>query len=224
MNKKLLGVLTIGQSPRPDMTPEFAALMGDAFDIIEAGALDGLERAEIEAMKPHEEDTLLVTRMSDGAFVTVAEELIYSNLELQAKKLFERGAQAVILLCTGPIPSLNIDGAMIYPDSILVSTLKALAKGRRLGVLCPEEGQFEWMRARWQAVSEDIFIEAAMPFDPTDSLVKSAQKLENTGAEFIIMDCMGYTLQMQAELRQAVKIPVILAKRLVASLVREVWG
>jgi protein AroM len=206
------------------MVPEFAALLGDSFEIIEAGALDGMTQDEIEALRPGEEDTLLVTRMADGNFVTVAEELIYSNLEPQAKKLFDRDAQAVILLCTGPIPPLKSDGMILYPDAILVNTLKTLAADRRLGVMCPEEGQFEWMRARWQAVSPHILLEAAMPFDSMDTIVESAQRLEEAGAELMVMDCMGYTLQMQADVRRAVGIPVILAKSLVANLVRELWS
>lgn len=224
MKKINLGILTIGQSPRPDIVPEFAALLGDSVEVLEAGALDGLNGDEIEAMKPRDQDTLLITRLADGSFVTVAEHLIVSCLELQAKKLFERGVKAVVLLCTGAFPGLKSDGWMIHADVILVNAVAALGAGRRLGVLCPEEEQFGWMRARWQGVSQDIYIQACLPSDSPVSLVESAQKLEEMGAELIVMDCMGYTLKMQAEIRPGVKVPVILAKSLVASVVRELWS
>ena len=44
MMKHTIGTVTIGQSPRIDVVPEIAAILGDNIIINEAGALDGLSK------------------------------------------------------------------------------------------------------------------------------------------------------------------------------------
>ena len=56
-----IGLVTIGQSPRPDIRTAYAAILGPAIRIIEAGALDGLERADVHRLQPGDDDTPLVT-------------------------------------------------------------------------------------------------------------------------------------------------------------------
>ncbi len=57
----VVGLVTIGQSPRSDVVPEIAALIGPGVDVQEAGALDGLGHSEIEALAPTGHDEILVT-------------------------------------------------------------------------------------------------------------------------------------------------------------------
>ena len=40
MHMKKIGILTIGQSPRPDVVGEFSRVLGGEYEIIEKGALD----------------------------------------------------------------------------------------------------------------------------------------------------------------------------------------
>ena len=63
----VVGLITIGQSPRSDVVPEMAALIGPGVDVREAGALDGLNRSGIEALAPTGHDEILVTRLQDGS-------------------------------------------------------------------------------------------------------------------------------------------------------------
>ena len=37
-----VGLITVGQSPRSDVVPDMAAILGGDVEILEAGALDGL--------------------------------------------------------------------------------------------------------------------------------------------------------------------------------------
>ena len=47
--RQVIGALTIGQSPRTDVIPEIQEFLGGA-EILQAGALDGLSRAEIDEL------------------------------------------------------------------------------------------------------------------------------------------------------------------------------
>lgn len=51
-----IGAVTIGQSPRVDVTPDIMPIFGEQVELIQAGALDGLSREEIERMAPKEDD------------------------------------------------------------------------------------------------------------------------------------------------------------------------
>ena len=46
--KYQVGTVTIGQAPRVDITPDLKTIIGDGIEIVEAGALDGLTKKDIE--------------------------------------------------------------------------------------------------------------------------------------------------------------------------------
>ena len=71
--RPVVGLVTIGQSPRPDVVPDMAEITGPGVEIREAGALDGLGRAAIDALAPREGDEILVTRLADGAPVFLSD-------------------------------------------------------------------------------------------------------------------------------------------------------
>ena len=70
-----IGLITVGQSPRSDVVPDMAAILGADADIVEAGALDGLDRGEIARLAPQGDDEIIVTRMRDGSPVFVGEDV-----------------------------------------------------------------------------------------------------------------------------------------------------
>ena len=67
-----VGLITVGQSPRSDVVPDMAAILGGDVEILEAGALDGLSREQIARLAPEGDDEIIVTRLADGAPVSAA--------------------------------------------------------------------------------------------------------------------------------------------------------
>jgi len=49
---KKLGLITIGQSPRTDVTPDLIPIFGPDIQLCQAGALDGMTAQEIAAFAP----------------------------------------------------------------------------------------------------------------------------------------------------------------------------
>ena len=78
----VIGLVTIGQSPRVDVVPEMTAVMGPGVDVREAGALDGLSRAEIAALAPTGDDEILVTRLAAGSSVFLGKQKINRTIDL----------------------------------------------------------------------------------------------------------------------------------------------
>ena len=69
-----LHLLTIGQSPRPDVVPEILGMLGNStadIEAVEAGALDGLSREEVRAGAPRDREMPLVSRLRSGKKVVI---------------------------------------------------------------------------------------------------------------------------------------------------------
>src|SRR5687768_822903 len=146
-----IGLITIGQSPRVDVVPEMAAVIGPGVEVREAGALDGLSRAEIDALKPTGRDEILVTRLADGTAVFLGKEKIVGHVEARIAALERDGAGLTALLCTGAFPPLRASKPLIQPQPVLFGALRGMRWPGRLGVVTPSVPHVPQTEARWRA-------------------------------------------------------------------------
>lgn len=225
---RILGTVTIGQSPRVDLIPELEDVLGrslgDRFHvrIIEAGALDGLSLEEVRSLEPGPGDIVLVTRMADGTAVRVAKRHLIPLIQRAIDGLIARGAQAVALVCTGEFPPFSCSKLLIEPSHVLFNVAKAVASGLKLGVMMPDKDQLPWGEERWSRVSEDLCIEAASPYGDYAAIHAAAERLKAWGAEAVVLDCIGYTAGMKKAVREITGAPVILARSILARVLAEV--
>lgn len=222
--KKVLGTVTIGQSPRSDIMPDILPILGDDIEVVEAGALDGFTKEQVAGMAPGEGDYVLVTRMRDGSSVTVAEKYITPKVEEKIRDHFRKGIKIVLLLCTGEFPSFGEEGLLIRPQRILYHVVQAVAENKRLAVMTPSPEQIPQSRKRWQMVSDNLTVVAASPYGDPSELDEATGKLKKEAPEVVVMDCMGYTMKMQDRVREQTGAPVVLARSIVARVVREMIG
>ena len=69
---KKFATLTIGQAPRPDLAPVFNAIAPAGTEVVHAGCLDGLTKAEVDKQfAPVGSEGLLTSRMLDGTAVVL---------------------------------------------------------------------------------------------------------------------------------------------------------
>lgn len=138
--KRVLGLVTIGQSPRDDIMPQMLPLLPAGSDIRQMDALDGLTHEQIAELAPGPQDYFLHTRLRDDSAVTVGRERIESFLQACLKQLKSQGANPIALLCTEEFPELQSDALLIEPDRLLISVVGGL-RPRRPGVLVPLPSQ-----------------------------------------------------------------------------------
>ena len=77
-----IGFATIGQAPRSDTVPAIVAELGLAVDVVEAGALDGLDDAAIAGLGPRPGEYSFATRLADNLICTalgLANDHIFLN-------------------------------------------------------------------------------------------------------------------------------------------------
>jgi protein AroM len=221
-----VGLITVGQSPRSDVVPDMAAILGGDVEIVEAGALDGLDRERIAALAPEGDDEILVTRMADGAPVFVGKTKMIPLVEAWIAALEDRGVALNVLLCTGEFPKLAARRPFLEPQQLLLGLLRAMTFPGRLGVLTPSERHVPQTVARWQAAGFDAHVAALSPYEEHDpaAVRRAAQALRAGNAGLVVMDCIGFRRKTRDEITALTGVPTPVANLLVARVAAELLG
>ena len=222
----VVGLVTIGQSPRSDVVPDMAAILGPGIEIREAGALDGLPRAKIDALAPTGNDEILVTRLRDGTPVFLGKPKIVKLVDARIAQLERDGAHLTALLCTGAFPRLPATRPLIQPQPVLAGLLRGMSWPGRLGILTPSMQHVPQTEARWRRDGFDAIVAALSPYEEEDPVAvrRAATAMSDGGAGLIVMDCMGFRRKTRDELRALTGVPVLLANLLLARVIAEALG
>lgn len=223
-----LGAITVGQSPRVDITPDIEPLL-PGVEILQRGALDGFTNDELDRLMAGRRDPVLATRRRDGREVIVAEEDVMAGLRAGIEELNGRDVEAILLLCTGTFPSLESRVPILYPEHLLAHFVAAVCRACTVGVMTPAVAQIPFQRERWAvALGEGARVEVvhASPYagDALSGVKAAAGELSARGASLIVMDCLGYTREMRALAKEASGVQAVLARTVVARVAAELLG
>ena len=222
MSKAKIGMVTVGQSPRSDVVPDMAALL-PGIEIVEAGALDGLDRAAIARLAPEGDDEILVTRLADASSVFVGKTHVLPLVRARIAALEDLGVAATVLLCTGAFPRLTTRRLLLEPQQVLLGVLRGLSHSGRLGVLTPSERHVPQTTARWRADGFDAAVVPLSPYEEHDpaALARATAALRDAGVGLVVMDCIGFRDVTRRDLAARLGVPVLVANLLVARLAAE---
>jgi protein AroM len=221
--RKRLGIVTIGQTPRTDVVPEMAEILGPGVEILERGALDGLDIQAITALAPSAEDEVLVTRLRGGASVCVAHRQIVPRVQACLADLDRAGVTLSAVLCTGIFPGLAAGVPLLHPDRLLLGVLRGLSWAGRLGVLTPSTAHVPQTLARWRGYGFDPVLAVLSPYDDTSAkpIGLAAEALGAGEAGIVVLDCMGYRRKVKEEVAALLGVPVLQANLLLARIAAE---
>ncbi|OLN31979.1 AroM family protein [Desulfosporosinus metallidurans] len=220
--KRKIGTITIGQSPREDVIGEMRDILGDNIEILQAGALDGLTNDEILQFVPKEGDFVLVSKLKDGLSVKFGESYILPRLQKCVEKLDAEGAELIVFICTGKFPTIfNTQKLLLYPQTILHAVVPRLAPHSHIGVLNPDRDQVRQCLELWGQSVEKVEAVVGSPYGDIAEVIQAAEELRKQDVDVIVMDCIGYTVEMKRIVQNITGKPVILARTLVARIVRE---
>lgn len=215
--KVKIGMISIGQSPRPDIMSIFEQCWGDQADIIETGALDGLGHHEVKRMAPNQGDDVLVVKMADGSQHIVGRRHLLPRIQACADALLSHDVAATILLCTGDFRPFRYPVPFIIPQKIVDSTVAALANaGQVVGVMIPTGEQQRQMRRNLACNGIVPVFASASPHSGEDDIREAAQQLKRYDINFIVMHCFGYTRRMRDIVQEVTGKPILLSNMLVA--------
>jgi len=226
MAERVLGTLTIGQAPRPDVTPIIARHVPAAVKRLDRGVLDGLSRGDIDARyRPAADEAVLVTRLLDGSEVTLSRARMREGVQQGLTALENNGCDVILLLCTGTFAGLECRTAwLVEPDHIIPGLVGGLVEQRQLGIIVPIAGQIRSEAGKWQGLAQPPLFAAVSPYsDPPAALADAGATLRAQGAAALLLDCIGFTERHRTALLP-LGLPVILSNAVVAKAVGELFG
>jgi protein AroM len=217
---KTVAAVTIGQTPRDDVAGELEKVLGPEIRVVQAGALDGLARGQIDTLAPAADEDALVTRLRDGTEVIVGKSRILSRLQACLDRLAGE-SEAATILCAGVFPAFRSPHPVVMPERCMAAMVAAVFDGRRLGVIVPIDQQRESYRARWSRVDPRVTVVVASPYDDPARLVDAAEELRRAGASLVVMECMGFTSGMKQIVRDITGAPALLPATVLARVLAE---
>ncbi len=216
---RVLGLVTIGQTPRPDLEKEFRKYAPDA-EIRMVGALDGLSRGEVAALEAARGDYPLHTRLADGSTVDIPLMTLLPRVEMQARRLAESGARLVVVLCAGGFPDVDCPVPVLLPGKLLPGVMSAVSRTRRIGVVTPVAGQVPAAKAKWEADGFHVRVTFASPYRHSE-ISRAADDMADPRLELVVLDCMGHHPEYREEFARRCGRPVLLAQSVVARIAGE---
>lgn len=216
------GVITIGQSPRPYIMNSIAPILECSFDIIEDGALNEYSYDEISKefpLKPNSD--FFVTELSDGTEVHINLEYIKPLIQKAIERLEDRGAEIIVLMCTGEMGKFKSNVLFVESSEIIKNVTVALGKHKKVGVLIPDENQRIQMENRWMGTNVDAEICALSPYLSIEEAKKEIAKFKDRSWDIAVLDCMGYTEEMKQAISDKLNIRVLLSRSIVAAVISQ---
>jgi protein AroM len=209
-----IGAITIGQSPRVDLVPEFRRALGVDAEIIEKGALDGLSLDQVRTMAPRSGDHTLVTRMRDGTEVKISEKHIDERLKQCVGNLEKEGVELIALFCTGAFPGLTSRKLLLRPDRLLENVVAALLPEGLLAVVLPSADQISVLGRKWARKGLEVVGDSFSPYSSAGEQVElAARRVEEKNPDLVVLDCMGFTEEHCRVFRKITGKPVILPRQ-----------
>ena len=213
--RPVLGVVTIGQTPRADLAASFAAAAPHA-DVRLAGALDGLTRHDVAALATPGPYPLLV-RLADGTTMEVPRDTLVPRVAAAAAALVEAGAALVVVACAGAFPGFPCAAPLLVPGRLVPATVRAIATGGRIGIVTPNAAQVPYADAKWRADGFAVVVTHAAP-SRADELAAAAALLGAAEVTLVVLDCMGHDEASRAAFAAASGRPTVAVQPLVAGL------
>ena len=193
---RLVGAVTIGQTPRSDLLEPLLARLPADVEVVEVGALDPLGSDDLP--KGGVGAYRLTTRLRDERPVTLDEAFLAPLVQAAVDEAERRGATTTLLLCAGGFRDVRARGVLVRPFDAAASGLRALG-AVRIAVVVPVEAQVSPSERKWRAAG----------FDPV-VIVGSPPALDAvTGISAEVLDYVGHPAADVAALRAALTVPLI---------------
>lgn len=211
-----IGLVTIGQSPRPDLLRPIEVATNNSVELELTGALDGMSLADVDQIAPEDGDIPLVTQMESSATVTISHRHVVPLLQQRLHEHETAGRDLLVVLCTGSFPELTADVPMLMPDRVLCHFVAGTFSAGTLGIIAPATEQEDMIRKKWSAYP-NIAVDFLNPYDE-NGFTPGNPDLKD--CSLVVLDCMGYSNTTKKMVREHLNAPVVVAQEVLASAVR----
>jgi protein AroM len=220
IHMKQIGMLTIGQSPRDDLIPGVMEILGEDFEIVQAGALDDLSYEEIQEIELNSEHYILVSRMRDGREIKITKKFVVPRMQEQLDKIEAQGVKLTVVMCTGKFPQFESKGLVVTPSEILRGVVEGSLKAGKLAVVYPTREQIVYAERDFGREDVEIYADSVSPYEPEDveGLLK---RLKAETPDLIFLNCFGFPSELKQRIVETTGKPVIHSSGLIARVLKE---
>ena len=219
-----IGGVSLTHTPTTDIREELLLMLGEGFEIIEAGALDGLSKDDILALAPGEGESALVGALDDGTNIICREDAITTRLSQVADELEKQGVSAMVLYCGGDYRDLfHTSVPMITPLQLMRGVVPALTSTGKVAVLTPLPSQRPESIRKWdQYVKEPVPV-IGNPLEGMDVVRRLAEEVRDIDVDLAVLDCFGFTIEMKKEFDRISGKPSVASRTLIARILKEMF-
>ena len=215
-------MVTVGQSPRSDIVPAMAAMIGSGVAVVEKGALDGLSGKDIQALAPTEGQTVLCTRLVGGKEVVISKQGVIPLVQKRIKELNREGVDLVLLLCTGHFPRFESRVLVLTAQEIVDHAIQAvIGDAGTLGLVVPLAEQEAEMREKLLHITSNVVVVSASPYAADEGIKEAAEQLNQYAPDLVVFYCMGFNQAHRRIFRQVTGKPAIVANSMVSRTIAE---
>ncbi len=216
-----IGMLTIGQTPRVDLLPTLIEILGDEHEIIEAGALDGLNLENVKGIEILPDDYILVSRMRDGTEVKITKRFVIPRVQEKITELEEKDVRLTVVMCTGAFPQFKSKGLVITPQEILKGVLNGSLKKGKLGVVYPTEEQMPGAQSNFGSDDVETYADVISPYEGSEELEALAGRLSAQNLDLILLNCFGFSSDLKKYIAERTGVPTIQSNAVIARVLKE---
>ena len=216
-----IGMLTIGQTPRVDLLPTLIEILGDEHEIIEAGALDGLNLENVKGIEILPDDYILVSRMRDGTEVKITKRFVIPRVQEKITELEEKDVRLTVVMCTGAFPQFESKGLVVTPQEILKGVLNGSLKKGKLGVVYPTEEQMPGAQSNFGSDDVETYADVTSPYEGSEELEALAGRLSAQNLDLILLNCFGFSSDLKKYIAERTGVPTIQSNAVVARVLKE---
>ncbi|RLG05388.1 MAG: hypothetical protein DRN68_08755, partial [Thaumarchaeota archaeon] len=178
----------------------------------EIGLLDDLSENEMASLRAGEGELEYVTRLRNGREVKASKKKLEEILKRKLEKISH--TDLAVMLCTGEFDVVS-SIPIVHPWRIMASIVKSL-NPQKLGVIVPLKSQIDYARRRWSGLAKSLKIISWSPYRSERPRIS-----ELSDRQLIVMDCIGYTLKHEEEVRKTVKALILRARTVLGVFLRE---
>jgi protein AroM len=217
---KKIGNLRIGQTPRPDLTEGLLDILGQGYEIIEAGGLDDLKIEDVNEIDLNPDHYILVTKMRDGTDVKITKKYIIPKMQVKLDRLEDQGVRLTLVTCTGLFPQFKSRGLVVTPSEVLKGVIEGSLKAGKLAVVYPVAEQMPYADRDFGREGVEVYADWVNPDEPND-VRGLLERLVSENPDLIFLNCFGFPIRLKEQVNEATGKPTIHSSALMARVVKE---
>ena len=216
-----IGVVTIGQSPRPDVIGEMERILGKGYELLEKGALDDFTLEDVQKIKIEEGQGVLVTRMRDGTEIKITHDIVNPVIQKRITELEAEGVEIILLVCTGRFPEFKSNMLVVQPSNIIRGVTRAAMRKGRMASILPSMQQVGGSPREREEDGLVTYLDSASPYGPIEEVEKLGDRLAKQNVDLIVLNCMGFDYNHKRIIREKTGKPVLQSSAMVARALKE---